>query len=308
MKRALITGGAGFIGSHVADALLDKGFYVEIVDNLYTGLKKNVPGKAVFHEMDIRDAAMDEIFQEGKFDIVYHLAAQMDIRKSVADPAFDAEANIIGGINLLQMCKKYKIKKVVFSSTCASYGEQISFPAPESHPQNPASPYGITKLAFEKYLYFYLKEFGLKFVILRYANIYGPRQRSDGEGGVVAIFFERLLAGKKAFIYGDGNQTRDLTYVGDVVNANLMAMDCDRCEAFNVSTGQETTINSLFDIMKDLTGSNQEKIYQPPREGETMRSVLDSSKIRSSMEWRPQHDLQSGLAKTAEFFRAKILS
>lgn len=306
MKNILVTGGAGFIGSHIADDLLAAGFHVEIVDNLSTGKAENISSQAVFHKLDIRQRELDGIFKKGKFDGVFHLAAQMDIRKSVDEPAFDAEANIVGGLNLLQMCRVHNVKKVVFSSTCASYGEQTIFPAPEDHPQNPVSPYGISKLAFEKYLLFYKKEFNLDYVILRYANIYGPRQRSDGEGGVVAVFFDRLLARKEAHIFGDGMQTRDLTYVGDVVNANLAALNYQSNGIFNVSTGRETTINELFDIMKEIVGSNQKRIYKPPRKGETMRSVLDNSAIRVTLGWEPKNDLRSGLEKTAEYFKSKI--
>ena len=308
MKNILVTGGAGFIGSHLVDALVSKGFHVEIADNLSTGRLENVASGAIFHEIDIRDKGLDDIFNKGNFEAVFHLAAQMDIRKSVDEPAYDAEANIIGGLNLLQMCRKYNVKKVVFSSTCASYGEQTIFPAPENHPQHPVSPYGISKLAFEKYLMFYKKEFGLDFVILRYANIYGPRQRSDGEGGVVAVFFDRLLSGKEAYIFGDGTQTRDLTYVGDVVNANLVAMAHNCNDIFNVSTGNETTINELFDLMKEITGSTQQRIYKPPRKGETLRSVLDSSFLRLALNWEPQYDLRAGLEKTSEYFKSKVIA
>ena len=305
-RKALVTGGAGFIGSHLVDSLIKAGWQVEVVDNLITGLRENVNPAADFNELDIRDSRLDGVFEKGKFDIVFHLAAQMDIRKSVADPSFDAEANIIGGIKLLQACRKHGVKKVIFSSTCASYGEQVSFPAPESHPQNPVSPYGISKLAFEKYLYFYHTEFGIDYVILRYANIYGPRQRADGEGGVVAIFLNRLLTGQEAYIFGDGTQTRDLTYVADVVNANLLAVDFAGCGIFNVSTALETNINSLFDLIRGITGSAQARIYRPPREGETMRSVLDNALIKKTFGWQPRTDLQTGLRQTAEFFRSKI--
>lgn len=307
MKRALVTGGAGFIGSQVADALLDKGIHVEIVDNLFTGRRENLPAKAVFHEIDIRDKKIDQIIKAGKFDLMFHLAAQMDVRKSVADPAFDAEANILGGINLLQACKKHGVKKVIFASTGgAIYGEQEEFPATEEHPQNPMSPYGISKLAFEKYLQFYNWEYGLQYVTLRYANVYGPRQRGDGEAGVVAIFFERLLTGQKAVIFGDGGQTRDFVYVGDVVKANMLAMDYGHCGAFNVGTGIETDINALFEIMKQIAGSNQAQIHEPGLPGEQRRSVIDNSLIKKTLGWKPSCSLKEGLAKTAEYFRAKV--
>jgi len=305
--KALVTGGAGFIGSQVADALIEKGINVEIVDNLSTGRKENIPPEAIFYQIDIRSKGIHKIFGDSKFDLVFHLAAQMDVRRSVADPAFDAEANIMGGINLLQACKNNRVKKVIFSSTGgAIYGEQIEFPARENHPQNPCSPYGISKLAFEKYLQFYYNEYGLNYIALRYANVYGPRQRGDGEAGVVAIFFEKLLTGQRAVIYGDGGQTRDFTFVGDVVMANLAAIDYGKVGAFNVGTGIETDINTLFDMIRDIGGSNQERIHEPGKAGEQRRSVIDNNAIKQAMGWLPRHDLREGLAKTAEYFRLQI--
>ena len=307
MRKAVVTGGAGFIGSQVADALIEKGLHVEIIDNLFTGKKENLPKEAVFHEVDIRDSKIDSIFKSGKFDVMYHLAAQMDVRKSVADPAFDAEANILGGINLLQACKKHEVPLVIFSSTGgAIYGEQETFPASESHPQNPRSPYGISKLAFEKYLQFYHWEHGLNYVALRYANVYGPRQRGDGEAGVVSIFFNRLLKGEKAVIFGDGKQTRDFVFVNDVVQANLLALDYGKCGAFNVGTGVETDINELFDTIKYIVGSEQEQIHEKGLPGEQRRSVVDNSLIKSTLGWKQNFNIRDGLEKTAEFFREKV--
>jgi len=307
MMKALVTGGAGFIGSHVADALLKKGLKVEIIDNLSTGKRENLPTGATFHQLDIRDKEVHRIFAAGCFDVVFHLAAQMDVRKSVADPIFDAEANIIGGINLLQACKNHGVRKVIFSSTGgAIYGEQIAFPADEEHPLNPCSPYGISKLAFEKYLAFYKMEFGLDFIALRYANIYGPRQRGDGEAGVVSIFFDKLLTDGQAVIYGDGRQTRDFTYVADVVSANLAALEYDGCGAFNVGTGHETDINTLFDLIKEISGSKQPRIYRPARPGEQKRSVIDYQKIKKCMGWHPRYDLRKGLEETAVYFREAV--
>jgi UDP-glucose 4-epimerase len=308
MSKVLVTGGAGFIGSQIADALIDKGLNVEVIDNLFTGRRENIPPKAIFHEMDIRSKEIDGIFGKAKYDTVFHLAAQMDVRKSVADPAFDADANILGGINLLQACKNHDVKKVIFASTGgAIYGEQVSFPAKEDHPQNPASPYGISKLAFEKYLRFYKAEYGLDYISLRYANVYGPRQRGDGEAGVVAIFFEYLLSGNKAVIFGDGCQTRDFTYVGDVVHANMLAMSYDKCGTFNVGTGIETDINTLFDAIKAIAGSKQERIYEPAKPGEQRRSVIDYGSIKMAMGWQPRVDLTDGLKKTAEFFKVRAM-
>lgn len=309
MKRVLVTGGAGFIGSQVADALLADGNHVEIIDNLFTGRLDNVPDKAIFHEVDIRDNKVDDIFRDGSFDVMYHLAAQMDVRKSVADPAFDADANILGGINLLQACRKHKVGKVIFASTGgAIYGEQEKFPADENHPQNPKSPYGISKLAFEKYLQFYHWEHGLNNISLRYANVYGPRQRGDGEAGVVAIFFSRLLKGEKAVVYGDGKQTRDFVFVGDVVQANLLALNYDKCGAFNVGTGVETDVNELFDTIRDTAGSTQERIHEPALPGEQRRSVIDNSLLKSELGWKQTHTLREGLEKTADYFRDIVTS
>ncbi|OQX92593.1 MAG: UDP-glucose 4-epimerase [candidate division Zixibacteria bacterium 4484_95] len=306
MRKVLVTGGAGFIGSQIADALIEEGLSVEVIDNLFTGRRENVHPEAVFYEMDIRSKEINGVFKKARYDVVFHLAAQMDVRKSVADPAFDADANILGGINLLQACKNHGVKKVIFASTGgAIYGEQVSFPASEDHPQNPASPYGISKLAFEKYLQFYKSEYGLDYISLRYANVYGPRQRGDGEAGVVAIFFEKLISGEKAIIFGDGGQTRDFTYVGDVVHANILAMNYDKCGAFNVGTGIETDINTLFDAIKAVVGSHQERIYEPAKPGEQRRSVIDYSAIKMAMGWQPKVNLTHGLKKTAEFFKTR---
>ena len=304
MRNVLVTGGAGFIGSQVADALIVKGFHVEIVDNLFTGRIENVPFQTVFHEIDIRNNSLEDVFKKANFETVFHLAAQMDVRKSVADPAFDAEANILGGINLLQNCRKYGVKKVIFSSTGgAIYGEQETFPATEEHPQNPVSPYGISKLAFEKYLQFYKMEFGLNFISLRYANVYGPRQRGDGEAGVVAIFCERLLSNTKAVIFGDGGQTRDFTYVGDVVKANMLAIDYGKCGFFNVGTGIETDINTLFESIKKAAGSKQQRIHEPALPGEQRRSVIDNTAIKKAMGWEPKINLETGLKHTVDYFK-----
>jgi len=309
MKRALVTGGAGFIGSQVAGALLDRGLHVEIIDNLFTGRLENVPDQAIFHEIDIRDKKVDQVFEEGKYDVMFHLAAQMDVRKSVINPAFDAEANILGGINLLQACKNHSVTKVVFASTGgAIYGEQEKFPASEEHPQNPRSPYGISKLAFEKYLQFYHWEYGLQYVSLRYANVYGPRQRGDGEAGVVAIFVSRILSGQETVIYGDGKQTRDFVFVDDVVRANLQAMDYDKCGIFNVGTGKETDISTLFNYIRQISGSVQKQIHKPGLPGEQRRSVIDSTLIKNTLGWYPTHSLKKGLEKTVQYFRSRTSS
>jgi UDP-glucose 4-epimerase len=303
--NVLVTGGAGFIGSNLADALLESGHNVTIIDNLSTGRRRNLPFKAQFHEIDIVSPTVDMIFEKGKFQIMFHLAAQMDVRKSVADPGFDAETNIMGGINLLQAAVKHKVRKVIFSSTGgAIYGEQEEFPATENHAANPVSPYGVTKLAFEKYLFFYNFQHGLSYVSLRYANVYGPRQNSEGEAGVVAIFCKKFLSGEKAIINGDGLQTRDFVFVDDVVQANLLAMNFESSMAFNVGTGIETDINTIFEKIKTCAGSKQERINLAPKPGEQRRSCISCDKIKRYMGWSPSVNLDQGIERTVAYFKA----
>lgn len=304
--KALVTGGAGFIGSNLADALIDDGHDVTIVDDLSTGRMENIPRKAEFHKLDISSPVIDKIFEKGKFDLVFHLAAQMDVRKSVKSPIFDAGINILGGINLLQAGAKHKVKKFVFSSTGgAIYGEQDYFPADESHPANPISPYGVSKLAFEKYLYYFLVEHKLPYVALRYANVYGPRQNERGEAGVVAIFCSKLLKGEKAVVHGDGLQTRDFVFVDDVVKSNLLAMKHDKNGCYNVGTGLETDINTIFDKVKASTGSAQERVNGPGMPGEQRRSVISYELIKKEMGWTPSVSLDEGIQKTAEYFKSR---
>jgi len=268
----LVTGGAGFIGSNLADALIDDGNNVTIIDDLSTGRKENIPGKAEFHKLDISSPVVDKIFERGKFDQVFHLAAQMDVRKSVQNPIFDAGVNILGGINLLQASVKHGLKKFVFSSTGgAVYGEQEYFPADENHPLNPISPYGVSKMTLEKYLYYYWSEFKLPYVSLRYANVYGPRQNEKGEAGVVAIFCSRLLKGEQAVVNGDGLQTRDFVYVDDVVKSNLLAKGYDKNGCFNVGTSKETDVNTVYDKIRKATGSSQQRVNGPALAGEQNR-------------------------------------
>lgn len=303
--NCLVTGGAGFIGSNLADALLERGDSVAVIDNLSTGRKENVPQKARFYHNDISEPVIDKIFERERFDFVFHLAAQMDVRKSVEDPANDARINILGGINLLTSAVRHNVKRFIFSSTGgAIYGEQDYFPADENHPLRPVSPYGISKLAFEKYLYYFHLQFGLSYMSLRYANVYGPRQNSKGEAGVVAIFCERLLKGEKAIVNGDGLQTRDFVYVGDVVKANLLAMKDDRTGAFNVGTGIETDINGIFEMIKKATGSKQKRVNRDAMPGEQRRSVISYDLIKKEIGWMPAVSLGDGIKRTVDFFRS----
>ncbi len=300
----LVTGGAGFIGSHIADACLDAGHRVIIVDNLSTGRIENVNPRAMFHNVDIRAKEMEKIFTGERIEVVVHQAAQMDVRKSVDDPSFDCSVNILGSINLLELSRRAGIRKFVFASTGgAIYGEQDYFPADEAHPLRPVSPYGISKLAVEKYLFFYHHQYGLQYIALRYANVYGPRQNPLGEAGVVAIFSRKLLAGERPVINGDGKQTRDYVFVQDVVRANMLAIQYPATDIFNVGTGCETTVNEIFESLRAAAGPRVEPIYGPAKQGEQFRSVLSHDHIRQAIDWRPEVPIGEGLQRTMEYFR-----
>ena len=309
--KALVTGGAGFIGSHVADALVARGYDVHVVDDLSGGREENVPDAATFHALDIRSDAAAELVRKEKFEALLHLAAQMDVRRSVADPRFDAEVNVLGFLNLMEAGREAGLKKVVFASTGgAIYGEPDPAvngggPQPEEHPQRPLSPYGITKLVTERYLYFYEQSYGIPYAAMRFGNVYGPRQNPHGEAGVVAIFAERLLDGEQPVIYGHGEQTRDYVYAGDVVRTVLAGLDHDASDVFNVGTGRETSVNALFRILNELTGGHAEEKHAPAKPGEQQRSVLDVSHAREVLGWEPQVELETGLARTVEWFRER---
>ena len=303
--KILVTGGAGFIGSHVADGFIENGHDVIIIDNLSTGKKENIPDKARFFLMDIGSAECIDLFREEKIDAVCHHAAQMDVRRSVEDPLFDANTNIIGTLNLLQASRQCKVKHFLFASTGgAVYGEQETFPCDETHPTRPISPYGVSKLAVENYLFYYHTEFEMPCVILRYANVYGPRQNPLGEAGVIAIFTDRLLRGEQPCINGDGKQTRDYVFVKDVVRANLKALSFEQSDTFNVGTGVETDVNTLFKMLNRMTGDRASEHHEDARKGEQRRSVIDYTKINSSLGWKPLIDLEKGLSLTVDYFRS----
>ncbi|RJQ55278.1 MAG: SDR family oxidoreductase [Nitrospiraceae bacterium] len=303
--KVLVTGGAGFIGSNISDSLIEEGYEVIVVDDLSTGKEKNINDRARFYRLDIRDVGLEDVFRRERPDYVSHQAAQMDVRRSVSDPIFDAKVNVLGAINVFQNCLKYDVKKVIFASSGgAIYGEQDIFPAPETHPLRPLSPYGITKLVAEHYLYYYKNVFNLDHVILRYANVYGPRQDPFGEAGVVAIFIQKMLSGEQPFINGDGCQTRDFVYVGDVVQANLLAFTSDSSEnIFNVGTGLETSINEIFDHLADIMAPSVKKEFGPPKKGEQRRSVIDSSRAKETLRWGPKVSISEGLKRTYEYFK-----
>ncbi len=300
----LLTGGAGFIGSHVADALLAAGHSVVIIDNLATGSRANVPSGAEFHLLDIRSPEVGELFAKRRFEAVIHHAAQIDVRRSMREPAADAEVNVVGSLKLLEWCRQYETKRFIFASTGgAIYGEQDYFPADEYHPAQPVSIYGADKLAVERYMYVFNQDCGLNAVCLRYANVYGPRQNPLGEAGVVAIFTDRMLKGIPAVINGDGLQTRDYVFVGDVARINLMALKLDGFHVLNVGTGVETDVATLFNRLTQLTQSTQPRRQGPAQSGEQRRSSLDNRLAYATLGWAPEVGLNEGLEKTVEWFR-----
>ncbi len=303
--RVLLTGGAGFIGSHVAEHLLTHGHEVVVVDDLSSGKRENVPEGARFFEGDIRSGC-GELFQVFRPEILCHQAAQIDVRRSVREPDFDAAVNLLGTIRLLQNSVKYGVIRVIFASSGgAVYGEQQEFPAAESHPQYPVSPYGVSKLAAERYLHFYHSQYGISYAALRYANVYGPRQDPHGEAGVVAIFSGNLAAQKASTINGTGEQTRDYVYVGDVARANVLALEGDPPSgAYNIGTGVETSVNRLYELLQRISGKDLPPKYGAAKPGEQVRSSVDPSHARRVLSWRPEVDLDAGLSETLRFFGA----
>lgn len=300
----LVTGGAGFIGSHLVDALIAAGHAVTVVDNLSTGNRAFVHPKAVFHELDIRDTkALEPIFAKGQFDIVFHEAAQVLVPYSMEHPDVDADINIMGLISVLDQCRFHGVKKFIFSSSAAVYGDNTKVPIGEEAPLRPASFYGLTKMIAEKYIQLYHDVFGLDYAILRYSNVYGERQGSHGEGGVVYVFSKALSHGEDLMIYGDGEQSRDFIYVKDVVQANLAAMgDTVPSGIYNVSTKIETTINALKEILLYLSKVPVRVSYGPARDGDIFRSALDNTKAKEYLRWQPGTKLLPGLLATYTYF------
>ena len=302
--KILVTGGAGFIGSHIADACLKAGYRTHILDNLSSGSTENIPEEAVFHQLDIRSDAIERLWKQEKFSVLIHAAAQMNVRKSVEDPSMDADINILGSLNLMESGCRHGLKQVIFSSTGgAIYGEPQYTPQDEDHPVTPLSPYGITKRSFEHYLNYYALNSGVITTSLRYANVYGPRQNSKGEAGVVAIFCEHLLNGKICTINGDGKQTRDYVYVEDVVQANMKALNARSSAIYNVGTGIETDVTELFMQLREHIDPEATPHYGDAKPGEQRRSVVDTRKIASELGWQQTYDLRKGLKETAEWFR-----
>ena len=304
--KILVTGGAGFIGSNIVDELIEKKHKVVIVDNLATGNMKNVNKKAKFYKVSVCDKKkIDEIFKKEKIDVVIHHAAQLDVRKSVEDPCFDADVNIKGALNILEACKNTKVKKIIFASSGGTiYGECGSKAPDEKAFANPLSPYGVAKLSVEHYIKAYSELYGLKYTILRYANVYGPRQDVNGEAGVVAIFIGRMSQNKEFFIFGDGKQLRDYVYVKDVVSANIKSLTKGNNEVINIGTNKTTSVTKLAQELSKIIGYKNKPVFKPKRNGELFKSFLNISKAKRVLGWQPKVDIIKGLKNTVEYFKS----
>lgn len=299
----LVTGGAGFIGSNIADRYIKEGHKVIIADNLSTGYLRNINAKAIFYKTDISGSKLEDIFKKHRIDVINHHAAQVDLRYSFDFPVEDAKINIEGALNILQLAIKYKVKKVIFASSGgAIYGEQEYFPANENHTKNPLSPYGITKLAVENYLGYYKKNYGLNYVCLRYSNVYGPRQLPKGDAGVVAVFCKKIIRKQQPVINGSGENTRDFVFIDDVVNANYKALFHKKSLTVNIGTGVETEINKIFRIINKYYGNKVKEKHGKPVKGEQKRSVLDNKLAAKTLKWKPKFTIDEGLGLTCRFF------
>jgi UDP-glucose 4-epimerase len=299
----LVTGGAGFIGSHVVDTLIQEGHRVIVVDDLSHGHRENLHPDVVFYQVDIRSQELQTVFERERPEVVSHHAAQIDVGQSVRDPIYDAETNVLGTLNVLECCRANGTRKVIFISSAAVYGEPRHLPCDEGHPIHPLSPYGASKYAIEVYLRTYRSTYDLDTTVLRYGNVYGPRQDPHGEAGVVAIFANRMLAGKAPRINGTGEQARDFVYVGDCARANRLALTRGAGGVFNISTGRGVTINQLYETLKDLTPYEGSAQYGPEKPGEIFKITLDASRAAETLGWKPSVGLEDGLAQTVAYFR-----
>jgi UDP-glucose 4-epimerase len=304
--KILVTGGAGFIGSHVVDAYLEQGHHVVVVDDLSAGKRENVDPRARLYAVDIREAKLEEIFAAERPDIVNHHAAKASVRESMARPMLYADVNILGSLNLLELSRKYEVRKLIYASTGgAVYGEPEYLPADEVHPIHPLDPYGVSKAGFEHYLPLYRTQYGLPFTVLRYANVYGPRQDPLGEAGVVAIFTGQMLRGEQAVINGGGQQERDFVYVEDVARANILCLDRGDGGIYNIGTGVGTSINEIFARLKTATDYGLKEVHGPAKAGEVFKVYLDVNKAARELGWQATVGLQEGLAVTVEYFSAQ---
>lgn len=303
--KYLVTGGAGFIGSNLSDKLIELGHGVVVIDNLSNGKREYLNPKAKFYCADICSGEIQEIFKNEKFDYVFHLAAQIDVRASIEDPESDNRINILGGINILKNCREHKVKKIIFSSTGGAIYGEAPVPTTEAYPPNPISPYGIHKLAFEKYLNYYHKVFGQNYAVLRFANVYGPRQYKGGEAGVIAIFIDRIASNKELFVNGDGMQTRDFVFVNDIVRALIKAAENDYCGAVNISTGVESNLLEVITAIEKILGKKVPFGFRDAVIGEQRRSCLDFSLAEKVLSWRPETALEEGIRETIKWAQNK---
>jgi UDP-glucose 4-epimerase len=303
--KILVTGGAGFIGSHVVETYLQHGYQVVIVDDLSTGRESNLNPAAAFYKMDIRDPKLAEVFEAERPNFVNHHAAQMDVRRSIVEPLFDADVNILGSINLIECARRFGVKRFVYISTGgAVYGEPEYLPCDEGHPINPICQYGASKHTVEHYLYMYRINYGLEYTVLRYPNVYGPRQDPHGEAGVVAIFTGQMLSGKQVVITGDGEQERDFVYVGDCARANLLALVTGKSGIYNLGSGKGTTVNEIYQQLKEITAYPLDAVHGPAKVGETRKIFLDAGKAHKELDWDQAVDLREGLERTVAYFRS----
>lgn len=307
--KILVTGGAGFIGSNIVDAFLEAGHDVCVVDDLSTGFRCNVNARARYHEVDIRNARLSEVFKTEKPEIVCHQAARANVRESLEKPLLYADVNILGSLNLLECCRQFGVRKVIYACTGgAVYGEPQHLPVAEDHPVNPLDPYGASKHNVEHYLHLYKANFGVSFTSLRYPNVYGPRQDSQGEAGVVAIFSAQMLNGKQTIINGSGEQERDFVYVSDVARANLLALERGDGEILNIGSSVGTSVNTVFSILAQLTGYRKEAIHGPAKKGEVYKIFLNADRAKEILGWSPMISLPDGLASTVKYFSEKRAS
>ena len=305
-EKVLVTGGAGFIGSHTVDVLLDHGYDVLVVDDLSTGYRRNINPSARFYELDICSPDLANVFEEERPDYVNHHAAQMDVRRSVADPTFDAQVNILGSLNLIEYAVRYKVKKFTYiSSGGAVYGEPEYLPCDEGHPINPICQYGVSKHTVEHYLYLYSHNYGLDYAVLRYPNVYGPRQDPNGEAGVVAIFAGQMLKGEQVVVNGSGEQERDFVYVEDCAIANVQVLRNRSGQIYNLGMGIGTSVNQILAHLRGIIGYDQEPKHGPAKTGETFRIYLDAGKAKRELGWEPTINLEEGLRRTVDFFASE---
>jgi len=300
--EVLVTGGAGFIGSNIVDGLIEEGHKVIVVDNLSSGKKENLNEKAEFYQLDINDQELEKVFKENNITHVIHHAAQTDVQHSIKDPLFDAQNNILGTINVLEMAKNYEVEKIIYASSAAVYGEPDYLPIDEEHPIKAMSPYGITKHTPEHYIKMYSELYDLKYTIFRYANVYGPRQDPKGEGGVVSIFVDKMLAEERPVIFGDGQQTRDFIHVYDIVKANLLALETGDNILVNISTESRDSVNDLVKCLNLILPYNLEAIYEEARKGDILHSSLANGKAKELLDWEPDYDFKAGLKQTVEYY------